>query len=179
MKFLALEGLRINGPNNVINLFCLFPQLKEITGDAVNPPNGHPNKTLSICIDRTSFKTNRTRQTTKQERWKLIQAAYLVTPLLQSFGTHSFNRFFEATVDSLTEIQDIIPQIEVMLRRITTTNMLTGQVIYLYHFRYNYFSFYRGVSVKRGSRHAVHAAKALRWRVEQLLKCLRKITLSS
>ena len=33
---------------------------------------------------------------------------------------------------------------------------------------------------KRGSRHAAHAAKALRWRVDQLLRCLiKKITLSS
>ena len=28
---------------------------------------------------------------------------------------------------------------------------------------------------KHGSRHAAHAAKALRWRIEQLLKCLVKI----
>ena len=27
---------------------------------------------------------------------------------------------------------------------------------------------------KRGSRHTAHAAKALRWRVKQLLKCLIK-----
>ena len=28
--------------------------------------------------------------------------------------------------------------------------------------------------LKRGSRHAAHAAKALRWRVKQLLKCLNE-----
>ena len=36
------------------------------------------------------------------------------------------------------------------------------------------------VEGKSGYRHAAHVAKALRWRVDQLLKCLRKkITLSS
>ena len=31
---------------------------------------------------------------------------------------------------------------------------------------------------KRGSRHAAHAAKALRWRVDQLLKALKRKKLS-
>ena len=36
------------------------------------------------------------------------------------------------------------------------------------------------IGVECGSRHAANAAKALRWRVDQLLKCLiKKITLSS
>ena len=36
------------------------------------------------------------------------------------------------------------------------------------------------ILAKRGSRHATHAAKALGWRLDQLLKCLiKKITLSS
>ena len=31
------------------------------------------------------------------------------------------------------------------------------------------------INTKSGSRHAAHAAKALRWRTEQLLKCLIRI----
>ena len=33
---------------------------------------------------------------------------------------------------------------------------------------------YRQLLSKRGSDHAAHAAKALRWRLDQLLKCLIK-----